>query len=306
MALARSALTTAVPVALVASALAFLVPGGGGRAPAGASPSPPAIVPGLREVGSLAAAEGQVDSGVGVFPALAPPARLAFPSGLAIQAARRFARRREGGVAFAVVDERGALRGLDPDRTFFSASLTKAMVLVAFLRQAARRHQEPTESERRSLGFMIRLSDNESADRMYERVGDEGLREVARTVGMSRFAVSGAWANATLTPADQARFFLVADRLVPRRDRAFARRLLETVSPQQTWGLPRAARPGWRTFFKGGWRPEDRGELVHQAALLERGERRMAIAVMTVRSRDMSYGERTIEGIARRLLAPRP
>lgn len=302
--LARSVLTAALPVALVASVLAIVVPGGDGRAPAGASAPP--IVPALREVGSLASREGQVDSGVGVFPALAPPGRLAFPSGVAIEAARRFGRGREGQVAFAVADERGAVTGLEPNRAFLSASLTKAMVLVAFLRQAVQERFEPTASERESLGFMIRLSDNASADRMYARVGDDRLRELASAAGMARFAIAGHWANATVTPADQARFFLVADLLVPRRERAFARTLLETVSPEQTWGVPKTARPRWRTFFKGGWRPEGEGELVHQAALLERGGRRVAVAVMTVRNRDMAYGEKTIEGVGRRLLASRP
>jgi hypothetical protein len=73
------------------------------------------------------------------------------------------------------------------------------------------------------------------------------------------------------------------------------------VSAAHTWGVPRAARPRWRTFFKGGWRPEDNGELVHQSALLERGGRRVAVSVMTTGDRDMVYGEKTIEGVARRL-----
>lgn len=295
--MARSALTAAVPVAIVASVLAYFIPGGDGRAPAQAGP---AVVPGLREVADLDSPEGQVDSGVGVYPALAPPVRLAFPSGAAIAAARRFARERDGDVAFAVADERGGVSGLDPGRTFSSASLSKAMILVAFLRRRA----EPTASERVSLGYMIRLSDNESANRIYARVGDAGLLRLARAAGMTRFTVSGDWANATVTPADQARFFLVADRLVPARERRFARTLLETVSAEHTWGVPAAARPRWRTFFKGGWRPEDAGELVHQAALLERGARRLAVAVMTSGDRDMTYGEKTIEGVTRRLLAP--
>jgi hypothetical protein len=298
--LVRSIVTAAVPVALVASALAFVVPGGDGRLPAGASPAPgPAVVPGLRDVEALDSPEGQVDSGVGVYPALAPPARLAFPGAAAIRAARAFAQSRDGDVAFAVADERGGIGGLDPDRIFQSASLTKAMLLVALLR----RQDVPTEAERISLGYMIRLSDNESAKRIYARVGDEGLIEVARAARMRDFAVSGDWANAALTPADQVRFFLVADRLVPARERSFTRTLLETVSADQTWGAPIAARPRWRTFFKGGWRPQDDGELVHQSALLERGSRRLALSVMTTGDRDMAYGEKTIEGVARRLLA---
>ena len=300
--MARRALTAALPVALVASALAFAIPGGDGREPASAAPAAPAVVPGLREVGALAAPEGQVDSGAGVYPALAPPARLAFPGGAAIRAARRFARGR-GDVAFAVAYGRGGVSGTGVNRTFPSASLSKAMILVAFLRQRAEQGVAPTESERVSLGYMLRLSDNASADRIYARVGDAGLLEVARAAGMRRFAVSGYWAGATVTPADQARFFLEVDRLVPAPERAFARGLLETISPEQTWGAPVAARPRWRTFFKGGWRPGGDGELVHQAALLERGARRIAVAVMTAGNPDMLYGQRTIEGITRRLLA---
>lgn len=297
--MARSILTAAVPVALVASALAFVFPGGDGREPAGAAS--PMVVPGLRSVDALDSPEGQVDSGVGVYPALAPPARLAFPSTGAIRAARDFAADRDGDVAFAVTGERGGISGLDVDREFRSASLTKAMLLVAMLRREAK----PTESERISLGYMIRLSDNASADTIYARVRDEGLLELARAAGMRRFAISGVWAGATVTPADQARFFLQADRLVPVRERRFARTLLETVSAEQTWGVPDAARPRWRTFFKGGWRPEDDGELVHQSALLERGGRRVAVSVMTTGDRDMTYGEKTIEGVARRLLGTR-
>jgi hypothetical protein len=257
------------------------------------------VYPGLRDVGALASPEGQIDSGVGVYPALAPPGRLAFPSSAAIAAARRFARGRAGVVAFAVAGERDGVNGVGANRTFRSASLTKAMMLVAFLR----RDTKPTKSERVSLGYMIRLSDNASADRIYARVRNEGLLAIARTVGMTRFAVASDWANAIVTPADQARFFLIADRLVPARERGFARNLLETVSAEQTWGIPKASRPRWRTFFKGGWRPENKGELVHQSALLERGARRLAVSVMTTDDRDMVYGEKTIEGVARRLLA---
>src|SRR5213079_3190884 len=97
-----------------------------------------------------------------------------------------------------------------------------------------------------TLGFMIRISDNDSAQRIYDRVGDAAMRDVARRAGMTHFAISGDWANATLTAGDQARFFLVLDDLVPPRFRELARDLLEGVAPYQTWGIPIAARPRWR------------------------------------------------------------
>jgi hypothetical protein len=270
--------------------------------------TPPALSPALRTVAELAlpGGPGQVDSGVGVYAGLAPPERLVFPGAAALDRARLFARTREGDVAFAVADDRGGIGGLDVQRPFPSGSLSKAMLLVAYLRKLAAENGEPSEADLLSLGYMIRLSDNASADTIYSRVGDEALLDLARRAGMRRFAVSADWANATVTAADQARFFLAIDRLVPRRFRELARDLLESVSELQSWGIPAAARPRWRVFFKGGWRPEENGEMVHQAALLENGSKRVAIAVMTTQNPNMVYGERSIQGVSRLLLGGAP
>ena len=265
--------------------------------------SPRAVYPALQPAGSIGAAgDGSRDSGAGVYPALTASRRLVVPDAAAVGSARRFAARRRGRVAFAVVDDRGGLSGVRPRERFLSASLTKAMILVAFLRGLEAGRDQPSDGELLSLGYMIRLSDNASADSIYRRVGPAGLRELARQAGMRDFSVGGDWANSTVTAADQARLFLQLDRLVPARFQPLARDLLETVSPLHSWGIPRAARPRWRTFFKGGWRPEAGAEVVHQAALVESGARRLGMAVMTGDDPSMLYGERTIEGIARRLL----
>ena len=266
---------------------------------------PPPVSPALRAITDLAipGGPGQLDLGVGVYQALTIPEQLVFPGAAALRRARRFARTREGEVAFAVADDRGGVRGMDVHRPFPSASLSKAMMLVAFLRGLAAEDSEPTDSDLLTLGYMIRLSDNASADTIYSRVGDEALLELARRAGMQGFQISGDWANSTVTPADQARFFLAIDRLVPPRHRELARDLLETVSELQSWGIPAAARPRWRVFFKGGWRPETDGEMVHQAALLESGSRRAAIAVMSTGNPLMAYGEDSINGVTARLLS---
>jgi len=262
------------------------------------------VAPALRTVAQLGApGELQADSGVGIYPALEAPQALPFPGTGAIETARRYARTRGDDLAFAVADERGGIVGHDLDRPFPSASLTKAMILVAYLRKLEAERAELSQSDGLSLGYMIRLSDNASAEEIYAKVGDAALRDVARRAGMQGFRVAGDWANATLTAADQARLFLAFDRLVPRRFRALARDLLETVSPLHAWGIPAGARPRWRVLFKGGWRPQDDGELVHQAALLERGSRRLAIAVLTRANPLQASGERSIQEVTERLLA---
>lgn len=302
--MARTVIAAVVAAVLAGGAIALAAHAdlglGGSRSDA---PGDGAVFPGLRSVEDLAAPAGQADSGVGVYPALTAPRALRFPTSAAVASARRFAASRRSRTAFAVLDSRGALSGVSAQRGFRSASLTKAMILVAFLRRRAREGREPTSAELLSLGYMIRLSDNASADSIYRRTGDPELSALARRAVMRGFAIAGDWANATLTAADQARLFLALDDLVPARFRRLARTLLETVSPGQTWGIPVAARPRWRTYFKGGWRPGGPGELVHQAALLEGGGRRVAIAVMSDGNPSMTYGEETIEGVTRRLLA---
>jgi hypothetical protein len=262
------------------------------------------VFPGLRPLPDLAGpAPAQTDSALGVYPALTAPAGLVFPGRGALRSATRFAGSRHGKVSFAVADGRGGVAGVGLNRPFPSASLSKAMVLVAFLRQADRRRTPPTAAERESLGYMIRLSDNASADTIYAKVGDGPIRALARAAGMRHFSIAGTWAGARVTAADQARFFLVLDDLTPPRYRKLQRNLLETVSPLQTWGIPRAARPRWRTYFKGGWRPEGAAMLEHQAAYLERGRHRLALAILTEGGTDARFGRATQAGIARRLLA---
>ena len=308
--MSRAVSAAAVLMVLAAGVVALAGPPGSGdgespgasAAVVGASES--GVYPALQPIGEIGAAgDGERDSGAGVYPALTAPDRLLFPDERALRSARRWLATRRGRVAFAVADERGGVRGVDPRARFASASLTKAMILLAFLRRLDATGAQPSRFEELSLGYMIRISDNASTDSLYRRVGDAGLREVARRAGMRDFRIAGDWANATVTAADQARLFLRLDRLVPHRFLSLARTLLETVSPFHTWGIPDAARPRWRTFFKGGWRPEAGAEVVHQAALVESGARRLGVAVMTGDDPSMLYGERTIEGIARRLLA---
>jgi hypothetical protein len=210
--------------------------------------------------------------------------------------ARAWARRREGRVGFAVLDGHGRLRGLRRTTPYPSASVVKAMLLVAELR--ARGESGLDLALRGRAGPMVRTSDNDAALASYATVGRPALLAVARAARMRRFALPSLF-DAQLTPADGARLMLRVDRLVPARHRRYARWLLRSIAPEQSWGIPRVARArGLRTLFKGGWREG----LVNQAALLEDGERRAALVVLTDGNPSFAYGARTVEGIARRVL----
>jgi hypothetical protein len=214
-----------------------------------------------------------------------------------IRSAERYVRTRKGSIAFATLDERGRLFGINRTVRYPSASVVKAMLLVAVLRRG-----EPSAPTRALLGPMITASDNKAALRIYhEQVGDGGLNAVAHAAGMRNFFVRGALFEAQLTAEDQARFFLKIDRLVPASRRTYARSLLGGIIAPQRWGIaPVAAGRHYRIFFKGGWRTG----LVHQVALLERGGQRISLAILTSGEPSMAYGESTLAGIAARVLAP--
>jgi len=175
--------------------------------------------------------------------------------------------------------------------------MTKAMLMVAVLRGAASRPL--TRREQQLLGPMVTRSSNKAGREVYKHVGDLGLSAVASAARMRHFLPVGALFEARITAADQARFFLRIDRLVPKRHRDYARALLAGIIGPQRWGIaPVAARRHFTAFFKAGWRKG----LVHQAALLERGGRRIALAVLTSGEPTVAYGRVTLAGIAARIL----
>jgi D-Ala-D-Ala dipeptidase-like protein/beta-lactamase family protein len=230
------------------------------------------------------------------------PAR--FPPIRRVRAVQRWLRSRGAINSWALIDSWGRMHRFAPSRVYVSASLVKAMLLVAYLRGIGNR--APDAGERASLGPMITVSSNDAANTIYYRVGDAALYRLAHLVGMKSFSVAGYWANAHFGAVDQARFFNRIDRLVPKASRGYARTLLSSIVSYQRWGFSRySLAVGFRTFFKGGWRGTGAGQLVHEAALFERGRTRIAMAVLTDGNPSHEYGAETLRGVARRIFRPR-
>jgi hypothetical protein len=218
-----------------------------------------------------------------------------------VAAARRYAQHRHGLIAFAVRTPTRSW-GWRTDRTFPSASLLKAILLVAYLDRPSVRSRPLTASDRRLLAPMIRRSDNTAAGRVLAIDGSRAVYGVARRAGMRRFRlVTGVWGLSRVDAADQTRLFLRLDSLVAPRHSAYSMHLLNTITPAQRWGIARVRPSGWRLYFKGGW-GSGTGWVDHQTALLTRGDQRVSVSILTFEDGSHAYGKQTLQGIAARLL----
>ena len=211
---------------------------------------------------------------------------------------------RTGDVAFAVrTGDR--FYGYRPDHVEWSASVVKAMLMVAYLDEPSVRARALTTRDTDVLTPMITESDNDAAQEVFDTVGQGALRALAARVGMSHFATSPIWGETQITAADQTRFFLHIDSYIVARHRPYAMSLLAGIVPSQRWGIGEVAPKGWKLYFKGGW-GYSTGLLDHQVVLLVRGCARISIAVLTMHDGSHAYGKDTLKGIFARLLRGLP
>ena len=232
-------------------------------------------------------------------------ARTAVPEAGAIERAWDYASGRAGPLSVAVIDSRGRLHGFDAARPFYSASVSKVLLLAAELGRLEAADAPLDDLTAGLLTRMITISDNDAADAIYQRVGDAAIVEAARAAGMESFGVAGYWAEARITAADMARFMWHLDDAFAGPHREFALGLLGSVVTSQRWGIPAGVGEGWKVRFKGGWRPTGTGSLVHQAAELRGGGERVALAVLSDGQPSHEYGTETLRGIADRLVGPK-
>ena len=230
-----------------------------------------------------------------------------YPDRGQMDAVRQYLEKRGGVVGVGVIDSNGRVRGIHSRRRFVTASVVKAMLLVAYLRRVNHQKRALTSYERSRLRPMIRVSSNSAADWAYLQVGDQRLRRLARKAHMAQFSICCWWTHAYSSARDQANFFWRLERLTPRRFRDYATNLLRSIVASQSWGIPRVARRrGFSVFFKGGWRGTALGQLVHQASFVSYRGTGFSLAVLTDGNPSMSYGTETIAGVTRRITRRKP
>ncbi|HEX3434012.1 MAG TPA: serine hydrolase [Solirubrobacteraceae bacterium] len=228
-----------------------------------------------------------------------------YPSQASIAAAVRYLDARAGRTSLAVVDSAGRLSGTRTREHFQSASVVKVMFLTAFLQRLNADHRPVSALDRSLLYPMIHESNNDAASAVLNRVGLSAVARVAREAGMHDYAPGvGWWAYTQTSAADQARLFIALAQLIPRQFWPYARGLMAGIEPEQSWGIPQIARPRWQVFFKTGALPSE--GLFNETARLERPGVTFTISVFSTADPSMAYGEETMRGVARALLAGSP
>jgi hypothetical protein len=216
-----------------------------------------------------------------------------------------YQRRRRGDIAFAVRTA-GAFYGYRADHQEWSASVLKAMLMVAYLDRPSVSGRALNAYDKSLLYPMITRSDNNAADAVDEIVGDSELQALAVRVGMTHFlAAEPIWGESEITVRDQTKFFLHIDSYITPRHRAYAMHLLASIVPSQRWGVGEVVPKGWKLYFKGGW-GSGTGLIDNQVALLTRGCARLSIAVLTMYDGSHAYGKQTLKVIFQKLLRGLP
>ncbi|OLT24646.1 serine hydrolase [Nocardiopsis sp. CNR-923] len=148
-----------------------------------------------------------------------------------------------------------------PQDPFYTASTVKLTILTLLLLRAEEEGRALTASERAEVERMIRYSDNTVTDGLYLRAGfTEGFERGARRLGFTGTEPHprGRWGATLTTASDQIRLLraLYTDEgPLPEKDRLYVRALMESVAPEQAWGVSAAAGPADTVGLKNGWVP---------------------------------------------------
>jgi hypothetical protein len=221
--------------------------------------------------------------------------------------AERYIATRAGNVTWAVKSPSGKLYASGGQTKVPAASVFKAMLMTAYLRQGSVRDRPLYRSDKDLLAPMIKRSDNAAATRIADMLGPRRIYRLARNAEMHNFTYTRPWGLSEVTATEQTRFFFHLERYLPKRHEDYARYLLSHVVESQRWGIGRVQKPNWRKYFKGGW-GSGTGAVCHQVAFIERRGMRIAVSVMITSSPSHTYAKRTLRGVFKRLLRelPRP
>jgi hypothetical protein len=172
-------------------------------------------------------------------------------------------------VGYALYDSSGdQLASYDSTFENYGASITKSMILVAYLQQVADGKISAAKfaAEKNDVTQMIEISSDADANAVYADLNNPAasVQAVANSVGMSGFNFNDTGdslyvlGQSQITADDFAKFFsvIMQPSYIPASELKFAEGLLSTITPSA--GLLQAGLPGI-VYSKEGWKPEPGG-----------------------------------------------
>ncbi|MBM6400794.1 serine hydrolase [Phycicoccus sonneratiae] len=264
--------------------------------------------PGRREVvraGSVGIALGAL--GLGAAPAAA--AGVDTPAQLTA-ALDRYMATRAGNAGLMVRDNRtGRYFAWRPPLNRHTHSTIKVLVLITTLKIMQDRGQGLTSSQKSLASRMIRSSDNDATDALVRFATLRRLRIVADQIGLRETTVHGStvfraptwWGHSTSSPRDlvQTMNQLVLGTYLTSDRRAYARSLMASVTPSQTWGLGDGLPSSVHVELKNGWGPRSDGYRLNGVGHVSGQGRSFQLAFMSRSHNGYGYGQETVNRLCR-------
>ncbi|MEW2546924.1 serine hydrolase [Streptomyces sp. NPDC047002] len=211
--------------------------------------------------------------------------------------------------ALDLTDGRRAGYGTSDEPVFDTASIVKADVLAALLLRAQDSGHALTAAQRGLASAMIKSSDNQSTDRLWNTIGGTaGLTRANRTLGLTHTTAGagGLWGLTQTTAHDQltllSAVYGTGHSPLTAASRAYARSLMAGVEADQRWGVSAGGTP---TGLKNGWLPRSATGTwdINSIGAVTAGGHRVLLATLSSGNSGMDAGISLVEKGARAAVA---
>lgn len=179
-------------------------------------------------------------------------------------------------ITASVYDTRtGCAHDLAPDVSVTTASVVKVEIMAGILLRAQDAGRELTTHERALIGPMITHSADAPASSLWLGLGGQpGMSALDQRLGLHATRAAVPWGATATTARDQVwllrQLLLGHDDLFLPASRQTARSYMESVVPDQQWGVTAGLPAGWKHPMKNGFFPlTGRGWRINSVGFVE-------------------------------------
>ena len=221
----------------------------------------------------------------------------------------RYMATRAGVAGLVVRDNRDGRYFQWRPRSAQTHSAIKVLILVTTLKVAQDRGVRLTSAQKSLASRMIRYSDNDATNALITAATLRRCRVVADQLGMASTEVLGGtvfrsttwWGHSTSTTRDLVQLMnqLVLGTYLSSGRRAYARDLMASVTPSQTWGLGDGLPSDVHVELKNGWGPRSDGYRLNGVGHVSGRGRSYQMSFLSRSHEGYSYGQTTVNRLSR-------